>query len=83
MAESFKKIEPLRRSRFERESSQSLAVFKKGNRSKLTFPHKGKFVTWNHRPFMLSSKIFPLRTSLEFVFFRLFPSVSLQGNLQL
>lgn len=38
VAESFSKIQSLRRSRFESESSPGLAVFKKGNRSKLTFP---------------------------------------------
>lgn len=59
MAKSFKRIEPPRRSRFERGSSQGLAVFRKGNRSKLAFPHKGKFITWDHRPFMLSASVFP------------------------
>lgn len=53
--EFFNKTEPLKRSRFERESSQGLAAFRRGNRSEFTFPHKGKFVTWNHRPFMLSA----------------------------
>lgn len=81
--ELFHQIEPLKRSRSERESSQGLAVLGRSNRSELTFPHQGKFVTWNHRPFMLSAclSILGLVWNLHFTDF-FFLSVSLQGNLQ-
>lgn len=49
----------LRRSRFERESSQGLAAFKKGNGSKVALSHKGASGTWKHRPFTLSASLLP------------------------